>query len=59
MNMVMEWASMGGYAPYVWGSYTLVFAGLVLLAVRAFAARAAVVKRLKQLEAGDDGRSRP
>lgn len=30
MNQLMEWASMGGYSLYVWSSYGLVGAVLIL-----------------------------
>jgi heme exporter protein CcmD len=45
---MLEWLSMGGYAPFVWGSYAIAIGGLAALTLWAWRAHT----RARQAAAG-------
>ena len=45
-----EFFAMGGYAPYVWGSYGVVALGMIIEPLTVRARRRAAAARLKALE---------
>ena len=51
---MMEWLAMGGYAPYVWGSYAVAAAAIALELWRLAGRRRAALVRARN-EAGARG----